>query len=70
MTSRLLSSGPRRHRVEVRPHQAVDELLRRGRHAAAALQHRAQPQVRPLPAGVAAPQAEEAGPARRGRPQV
>lgn len=61
------TTGPRRHRVEVRSHQAVDELLRRGWDAASPVQHRPQPQIHLVPADVAPQQAVQEGPAAGGR---
>lgn len=55
--SSFCPAGPRWHWMEVCPHQAVDELLWRGRHAAASIQHHPEPQVHLVPAHVAPQQA-------------
>lgn len=60
------AAGPCWHWVEVCTHQAVDELLWRGRHAAASVQHHSKPQVLLVPAHVAPQQAVQDRAAARG----
>ena len=49
----LFPAGPRGHRVEVCSNKALDELLRRRRHPAHALQRNPEPQVPLVPGQVA-----------------